>query len=439
MNARLRDHAVRIFREALRAVDPRRCVLDNISLSGDVLRLGERTYDLSTYGSLYVIAFGKAAPAMASAVVDVLGRRVTSGLVVSNAPPSFALGGMRYIQAGHPVPDERSVDAAAEAVRLLEGAGQGDLVVFLISGGGSSLLCMPVPGVTLEDKRKVTDLLLRSGVDTLGLNVVRKHLSTIKGGGLLKKALPADVATLILSDVVGDKLDVIASGPTVPDESTFEDAWRVVEEFKLENKLPPRVIVHLEKGRAGEVPETLKPGEVDTERFTTLVVGSNYTALVAAEREARRLGYNTLVLSSQIKGEAREVAKAIAGIAKDVERFDVPVSKPACIVFGGETTVTVRGDGRGGRSMEAALSFCIEIMGHDILGLFCGTDGIDGPTDAAGAVCDGTTRLEGREINLSAWESLMRNDSYNFFDRLGCLIRTGPTGTNVMDVGIVIV
>ncbi|MEM4658056.1 MAG: glycerate kinase [Candidatus Methanosuratincola sp.] len=439
MFAKSRENAITLFKEALSAADPRRCVLGSIRLDGEKLIVSDREYNLSSYRRIFVVAFGKASQAMAMALEDVLGGWITGGIVVSNSPRSEPFRKLRYIQSSHPVPDQRSVISASEIVSLLEGTDERDLVIFLISGGGSALLCLPAPGLTLEDKRKVTDILLVSGVETHALNSVRKHLSSIKGGGLLRKALPSQVITLILSDVVGDRLDAIASGPTVPDSSTFEDAWRVIEEFRLEHKLPPQVIVHIERGRAGEIPETLKVGEFDAERVQTVLVGSNYLALKAAQRKAEALGYNTLLLSSQIKGEAREVAKAIAGIAFDVERFDMPVSKPACIVFGGETTVTVKGKGIGGRSMEAALSFCIEIMGHGILGLFCGTDGIDGPTDAAGAVCDGTTRLKGREINLSARESLMQNDSYTFFDKLGCLIKTGPTGTNVMDIGIVIV
>ena len=438
MNAKSKEHAVKIFKEALKAVDPKRCVLENIALTGDSLKVGEREYDLRDYRSIYVVAFGKAAPAMASAVDGVLGKRISAGYVVSPSRRTQSFANLIHRRSGHPFPDERSVDAALQILKMLEQADEGDLVIFLISGGGSSLLCHPEGPITLDDKRVVTEMLLNSGVDTYGLNTVRKHLSSIKGGGLLKKAIPAEVITLILSDVVGDRVDIIASGPTVPDSSTFEDAWRVIEEVKLENRLPPRVIVHLENGRKGEIGETLKPGEFDPSKVEVLIVGSNFLSLAAAERQAKKYGYNTLLLSSQIKGESRDVAKAIAGIALDIERFDIPVEKPACLVFGGETTVTVRGKGIGGRAMETALSFCIEIMGHNILGLFCGTDGIDGPTDAAGAICDGGTRLKGREINLSAWESLIRNDSYTFFDKLGGLIKTGPTGTNVMDIGVVI-
>jgi glycerate 2-kinase len=440
MASQTRDHALEIFKEAIEAASPGRCVLEHISLTGDALNVDSREYDLKKYRSIFVIAFGKAAPLMAKALEDVLGERIANGIVVSNSRPAFAFSRMRFHLSSHPVPDARSLNAAREVVKLLEGVGEEDLVIFLISGGGSALLAMPAPGLSIEDKRKVTEMLLKSGADTYGFNAVRKHISQIKGGGLLKMALPAQVITLILSDVVGDRLDAIASGPTVFDPTTFEDAWRVIEEFRLEHKIPPQVIVHLEEGRKGRIPETLKREGFDPDRVQTLIVGNNFKSLLAAEKRAAQLGYNTILISSQIKGEAREIAKAIAAMALDIERFGIPIRRPACLIFGGETTVTVTGSGKGGRNTELALSFSMEIMRHhQIVGLFCGTDGIDGPTDAAGAICDGRTRERGREINLSARMSLIQNDSYTFFEKLGDLVKTGHTGTNVMDIGVVIV
>jgi glycerate-2-kinase len=434
-----REHALEIFREALEAANPIRCMLEHATRNGDSFIVDAREYNLKKYRSIFVIAFGKAASAMGRALEEMLGDRITDGIVVSNSRPPFTFSKMRFYLSSHPIPDERSLGAAREALKILQMAGEEDLVIFLISGGGSALLAMPAPGLSLEDKRKVTEMLLMSGVDTYGLNAVRKHISQIKGGGLLKNALPAQVITLVLSDVVGDKLDVIASGPTVPDSTTFEDAWRVIEALRLEHRIPPQVVVHLEEGRRGRIPETQKEGEFDPERVQTVIIGNNFKSLTAAERKANQLGYNTLLLSSQIKGEAREVAKVIASIAFDVERFNIPVKKPACLILGGETTVTVTGSGKGGRNTETALAFSMEIMGHSIVGLFCGTDGIDGPTDAAGAICDGKTRERAREINISAREHLARNDSYTFFEKLEDLIKTGPTGTNVMDIGVMIV
>ncbi len=434
-----RQHAFEIFREAVEAANPKKCVLNYLSLDGDTLVVGSKKYNLSEFDSIYAIAFGKASAAMAEGVEKVLGDRLTGGMVVSNSQPRKNFKKLGFHLCGHPVPDERSVSAANDVMSILGTAGEKDLVIFLISGGGSALLSMPSPGLTLDDMRKATAALLRSGVDKNGLNAVRKHISQIKGGGLLKKALPAHVVTLILSNVVSDKVDAIASGPTVPDSTTYEDAWRVVEALKIEHELPPQVVVHLEDGRNGEIPETLKEGEFDPELVQTLIVGSNIKSLSAAQKRAKKLGYNPLMLSSQISGEAKEVAKVIAGIAFDVERSNIPVKKPGCLIFGGETTVTVHSMGQGGRSTETALSFCMEIIGHNIVGLFCDTDGIDGPIDAAGAICDGQSRLKAREIGVSAREHLAQNNSYDFFYRLGDLVITGPTGTNVMDIGIVII
>lgn len=437
-----RDNAFKIYREAVEAANPKRCVLEHFRRKDNILAVDSSTYNLDDFEEIYVIAFGKAAPSMAEAVEEALGDRLAGGLVVSNSQPDNPFQKLGFYLSSHPVPDERSLSAAKEAVSILEGAGQKDLVIFLVSGGGSALMAMPSPGISLEDKRKATETLLMSGVDKYGLNAVRKHISQIKGGGLLEKALPARVITLLLSNVVSDKHDAIASGHSVPDSTTFEEAWRVIDALDLEHKLPPQVVLHIEEGRRGEVPETLKEGEFDPGRVQSLIVGSNIKSLMAAEKKATELGYDTLMLSSQVRGEAREVAKVIAAIALDIERFDLPVQKPSCIIFGGETTVTVHNPmsfGKGGRSTETALSFCMEIIGHDIVGLFCDTDGIDGPIDAAGAICDGQSRLVAREINVSAREHLAQNNSYDFFEKLGDLIITGPTGTNVMDIGIVLI
>lgn len=437
-----RENALKIYWEAVDAANPYKCVLDYMSRKADVLTVDKKRYNLNEFGSVYVVAFGKAATSMAEAVEEVLEDRLTGGIVVSNTQPQNPFKKLGFYLSSHPVPDDRSLTAAKEVVSVLEKAGENDLVIFLISGGGSALLAMPSPGMSLDDKRKVTETLLLSGVDKYGLNAVRKHISQIKGGGLLKKALPAKVITLILSNVVSDKLDAIASGHTVPDPTTYEDAWRVIEALGLEHKLPPHVIVHLEEGRNGHRPETLKEGEFDPKDVQTIIVGNNFKSLRAAEKKAEELGYHTFLLSSQIMGEAREVAKVVASVAFDIEKFGNPVRKPSCVIFGGETTVTEHGGpgrGKGGRSTETALSFCMEIIGHNIVGLFCDTDGIDGPIDAAGAICDGQSRLVARGINVSAREHLAQNDSYGFFDKLGDLVITGPTGTNVMDIGIVLV
>lgn len=440
MYEKLRKDARELFDRALEEADPRKCVLERLELRGSRLAVADAVFDLADFESVYAVAFGKAAPAMAGALEELLGDFVTGGLVVSNVEPETPFRGMEFHLSSHPAPDERSVEAAEKAISLLERSGKRDLVIFLISGGGSSMLAMPSEGLTIEDKRAVTEKLMLSGVDTYGLNTVRKKMSRIKGGGLLEKALPSRVVTLILSDVVGDRPEFIASGPTVPDTTTFEDAWRVIEALGLEHRIPPRVVVHLEKGRKNGIPDHITRERFVESGAVTVVVGSNRKAIASAETAAAEMGYNTLFLSSQISGEAREVAKALAGICFDVRRFGRPVEKPACILFGGETTVNVLGRGRGGRNTETALSFCFEIIGtSDIVGLFAGTDGIDGPTDAAGAVCDGRSRLAARAMGISARDHLADNDSYTFFEKLGDLVKTGSTGTNVMDIGIVLI
>ncbi len=440
MSEKLRKDARMLFDRALEEADPGKCVLEHLEIQGDNLKVKGEDFHLPDFESIYVVAFGKAASAMASAIEELLGERITGGIVVSNASCDGVFKNMDFHLSSHPVPEEKSVEAARKVVSLLEKSGKRDLVIFLISGGGSSILAMPSEGLTIEDKKTVTQKLMLCGADTSGLNTVRKKMSQVKGGGLLKKALPSKVVTLILSDVVGDRLEFIASGPTVPDTTTFQDAWRVIEALELEHKIPPRVVVHLEKGRRANTSPTIDREQYEKSRAKTIVVGNNHKAIYAMEKMAKEMGYNTLFLSSQISGEAREVAKVLAGIAFDIKRFGRPVKKPACILFGGETTVNVLGRGKGGRNTETALSFCFEIIGTDkIVGLFAGTDGIDGPTDAAGAICDGQSRLAARAMGISARDHLADNNSYAFFDKLGDLIKTGSTGTNVMDVGIVLI
>lgn len=440
MSKKLRKDARKLFDQALKEADPGKCVLEHLELKGERLKVGGESFNLSDFESVYVVAFGKAASAMAAAVEELLGERITEGIVVSNVRSKQAFGKMDFHLSSHPVPDKKSVEAAKKVVSLLERSGEGDLVIFLISGGGSAILAMPSEGLTLEDQRAVTQRLMLCGVDTYGLNTVRKKMSQIKGGGLLKKALPSQAITLILSDVVGDRLEFIASGPTVPDTTTYEDAWRVIEALELEHKIPPRVVVHLEKGRKKSVSPAMDREQYEQSGATTVIVGNNHKAIISMEKMAKKMGYNTLFLSSQISGEAREVAKVLAGISFNIKKFGRPVKKPACILFGGETTVNVMGRGRGGRNTETALSFCFEIIGsRGIVGLFAGTDGIDGPTDAAGAICDGQSRLIARSMGISARDHLADNDSYSFFETLGDLIKTGNTGTNVMDVGVVLI
>ena len=310
----------------------------------------------------------------------------------------------------------------------------------LISGGGSALMTLPVEGVTLSDMRDLTDLLLRVGATINEINVIRKHLDALKGGNLARLAHPARVVSLILSDVVGNPLDVIASGPTVPDSSSFAEAYGLLQRYGLLSEVPGSVQDHLRRGVRGEIDDTPKDGDAIFQHTQDLIVASNDIAARAAERAAQGLGFHTLLLSTFVEGEAREVAKVYAALAKEVLASGRPVPRPACIIAGGETTVTVTGQGKGGRNQEMALAGAICIQGLDNVAIVClATDGTDGPTDASGALADGMTTERARALGLDPWAYLENNDSYRFFARLDDLLLTGPTNTNVNDLALVFV
>ena len=424
----------KIFASALDAADPVKCVSQHLVVEDNVLRVAKKTYDLNFYKRIFLISFGKAATQMAVGANKVLGKRITKGIVVSNTKPQKKISNFKFVLSSHPVPDERSVKAANMIVDLLSTTTKKDLVLFLISGGGSSILALPDRDVSLEDKKITTRLLLKSGVETDTLNTVRKKISQIKGGGLLESSYPSQVVTLILSDVVGDRTRVIASGPSLPDKSEAKDAWREICELGIENKLPPRVVIKLENPLKDDRKKKKYPPH------NTVLVGNNLSSLNAAKTCAEQLGYNPFILTSQLRGEARVVAKTLAAIAMEIKTSNIPVQKPACLIAGGETAVTVKGSGSGGRNSELALAFAIEITNESkIHALFAGTDGIDGPTDAAGAYCNGKSRIKSRQSGVSARDSLLNNDSYGFFKKAGDLKITGPTGTNVNDIAIILV
>jgi glycerate 2-kinase len=424
---------------ALAAVEPATAVRAHFRLTDSILHVDHRQYDLKTFRHIYVVGAGKASAPMAQAVEGVLGDRITAGVVSVKYGYTAPTQRIQIDQAGHPIPDERAVQATQKMIDLLEQAGPDDLVICLISGGGSALMVAPVPGITLADERRLTNALLRSGATINEINTVRKHLSRAKGGGLARLAAPATVISLILSDVLGNPLDVIASGPTVPDTTTFIDAWNVLERYGLIDDLPPTIAQRLQDGLAGRVPDTPKPGDPIFDRAQNVVVASNAHAVQAAVDQARRDGLNTLLLSTFIEGEAREVAKVFAGIGRELCRSDHPIRRPAAIIAGGETTVTVRGQGRGGRNQEFALSAAISLAGaENVTILAFATDGSDGPTDAAGAIVDGTTVKRACAAGIDPHSALVDNDSYAFFHRLGDLIITGPTNTNVDDLYVII-
>lgn len=423
----LRKDAEAIFRAALEAVDPYRCVRS--FLEGMDLR--SRTF---------VVGMGKASVQMAKAAEDILGDRIEEGLVVTKYGHGGKLRRIEVLEAGHPVPDQAGTRAAEEILKVALRAGEGDILLCLISGGGSALTPLPSEGITLEEKRRTTELLLRCGARIEELNAVRKHLSRIKGGRLAEAANPARVVSLVLSDVVGDPLEVIASGPTVPDPTTFEDCISIARKYGIWEELPSSVRLRFEMGAKGILPETPKPGDPTFSSCENTIVGNNRTALEAARREAEVRGYKALLLTSFLQGEAREVGRALASVVKEVRKSGEPVEPPACLLSGGETTVTVRGKGKGGRNQELALAMVGELAGLEgVLVLSAGTDGTDGPTDAAGAFVDGETSKRARKLGLEPDDYLRENDSYNFFRALGDLFVTGPTGTNVMDLQIALI
>lgn len=431
---------LQIIQAALEAVDPYACVSSALQRSGNLIRVHGRIFNLQEVRHIFVVGFGKAAAPMAQAVEDVLGDRITEGVAIVKEGHTLPTRHVRTLEAAHPVPDERSIHAAMEVVNLAHRAQEGDLVIVLISGGGSALLTLPAEGLTLKDIQRTTEMILRAGATINELNAVRKHLSAVKGGQLARYIAPAHAVGLVLSDVVGNPLDVIASGPLSPDPTTFADAWAVLEKYHLLEAVPPRVRRHLQQGLQGRIPETPKPGDPLFQRVNIVIVGDNARAAEAAAHAARENGYNALVLSTFVEGEAREVARVVVALGKEVRRYNHPVPVPACLVLGGETTVTVRGNGIGGRNQELALAAAIALEdwpGITVVAL--GTDGTDGPTDAAGGMVDAGTVVRAREAGLSPLDDLMNNNAYPLLRATGDLIITGPTRTNVNDLMLVFV
>ncbi len=433
-----REAILAVQRAALAAVEPGAALRRHVQRRGERLTVAGRGYDLRACERVWVVGGGKAAPAMTAALCDLLGERLTGGLVItkySHRTPGPATGPVAVLEAGHPLPDEAGVAGARRLADLLSRATDRDLVLAVLSGGGSALLTLPAEGLSLADLQATTDLLLRCGATIVELNAVRKHLSRIKGGGLARLAAPAPVVSLILSDVVGDPPDVIASGPTAPDPTTFAEAWAVLRRYALVGRVPAAVRERLQAGMAGRLAETPKPGDALFERVQNAIVGSNRLAAEAAVRAARQAGLHALLLSTFVEGEARQVARVAAALAKELVHYDRPIPRPACLVWGGETTVTVRGSGQGGRNQELALAAALALDGlPGVVLVALGSDGTDGPTDAAGAVATGQTVARARALGLDPAVHLADNDAYPFFDALDDLIRTGPTGTNVNDL-----
>lgn len=439
-----RESLLAIFHAALEAADPCNAVLRAVSIEHNQLRAGGAMYDLGAYERIIVVGAGKATARMAQAIETLLGSKIAAGLIVVKYGHTAPLSYIDQVEAAHPVPNEAGIAGAQSILNMARAADESTLVICLLSGGASALLVAPAEGLTLQDKQDATGLLLNAGASINELNAVRKHLSMVKGGGLARAAYPSQMVTLILSDVIGDPLDVIASGPTAPDNSTFAGAWAVIEKYSLQKKLPPRVIDYLQRGIAGEAPETVKTNDPCLLKTNNVIVAGIRQALSAAQEKAEQIGLATKTITDTLQGEAREAAHFLARAAL-AEFAKMKNGERRCLLCGGETTVTVRGTGMGGRNQELALAFSLEVEGEQGVSLLsAGTDGTDGPNDAAGAMVDGRTASIARNLEIDPRKYLDNNDSYTFFQDFDTVagaqshLKTGPTGTNVMDIQIVL-
>ena len=467
---------VEIFKNGVEKVNPFKLIIENLKLDDETLEItfnnGKTRLNLQNFNKVFIIGSGKATARMAKGIEEVLGNRITEGVISTKYGHTETLKKIKVIEAGHPIPDENSIRAGIEIAKLSKKADEKTLVINLISGGASALVELP-PGVTggasadtpsptqmdsdkkiskassisLKEIKSTTDALLRCGAIIDEINCIRKHISGIKGGKLAELIYPGTCISLILSDVIGDRIDSIGSGPTAPDNTTYREALEIIQRHEIERDIPRSVLSLLKAGAEGKIPET--PGEEHPafSKICNFIIGSNYTAVRACEQKAMSLGYNTLLLSAHLIGEASEVAKLFTGISEDIEKYDIPVQKPGCVLAGGETTVTIRGNGKGGRNQEIALSFLCEYLRNrktknkknNVWFVSVATDGNDGPTDAAGAIVSEKVITETIRKSLNPEKYLRNNDSYHFFEKTGGLIKTGPTNTNVCDIQILIV
>jgi glycerate 2-kinase len=441
LDRKARELAMNALNVALDAVDPKTIIKSQVKVKGNILRVANLSFDLEEVRDIFVVGGGKASGCMAETLEEILGDRIRDGII--NVPydcPKYQIQKIKLQEASHPIPDYSGLKGVSQMLKMVSQAEENDLVFCLLSGGGSSLMPQPLKGIPLRDKRRITDALLKSGATINEINTVRKHISSFKGGWLAKRTYPATLVNLILSDVVGDSLETIASGPTVPDSTTFQDAIEILKRQGLWSKAPTSVKNVLVDGKKGLIPETPKVGDKAFANVHNIIIGNNLTASSAAYIELVRHGLNALLLSSCIEGQAKDVGTMLASIAMEIGTSGNPVSKPAGIVAGGETTVNVVGKGKGGRNQEITLGAALKIGKIDgVVVASLSTDGIDGPTDAAGAIVDGRTMLRANQIGLNSRKFLAENNSYSFFSILGDLIFTGLTGTNVCDISVIIV
>ncbi len=424
---------------ALEAANPRTIIKKHVKVHSNRLIVDGLTYSLKRYRRILVIGAGKASGRIGEEIEKLLGPKIAQGIVIvpDYLKPWPKGRRITYVGASHPIPTEKTVRQTAQLVRLAESAGKEDLTIMLLSGGASSLMELPLSGLTLQDMRKTTDLLLKSGATIQEINSVRKHLSKVKGGRLAEIVRDTHLLTLIISDVISDELDAIGSGPTAPDPATYKDAKRVLQKYNIWSKVPARVRKTIERGINGGLPETPKSGDRAFRNVQNIIVGTNRQSCEEAVRRLKRSGYGASIFTTHLVGEAREAGSILGSVLTDMQNNRRPTSWPVALVCGGETTVTIRGDGKGGRNQELALAASLAIDGtrNMVVGSLA-TDGVDGPTDAAGAIVDGTTVSRGRKLGMSAEDYLRNNDSYSFLKRTGDLVMTGPTGTNVNDVMI---
>lgn len=443
-NGGMGKDACDIMAAAIQAVDPYRCVNEQLSIEAGVMSVGGDEIRLDDFQRIFLIGFGKASVPMAKALIDALGSWLSSANVITKDDSFLAEDGYKgllkiYI-GEHPVPDDRSIESTRAVLESLPELTPNDLVLVVISGGGSALFTNPMPGITLDDIRSLTDSLLKCGADIYEINTLRKHLDRVKGGGLVSYLQPAMVQTFILSDVIGDSLEVIASGPTVPDSTSYSDALEIIDRYNLKGQVPKSIMTVLEGGMEGKFPETLKADDIQAERVRNHLVGSNLKAARAAKEKASSLGYNSLILSTQLTGLTKEIVDDLDEIIQRELSENKPAEMPACLIFGGETTVEVTGDGKGGRNQDLVLRMVPRLADREgVLFISLATDGEDGPTDAAGAASDALVFREGtvmRELDITTY--ITTSNSYQYLDETDALIRIGSTGTNVNDLVIIL-
>jgi glycerate 2-kinase len=434
-----RKIAEQIFMAGVNRVTPDRLIHNLMTLNETALNIGDHKFVLKKTSNIYIIGAGKATAEMARATEDILGSRITGGHIVVKYGHSCSLKYITVTEAGHPVPDKNGFMATGEILKIADKASEDDLVICLLSGGGSALLADFPEGSSPDEMIYLNNLLVKSGATIQEMNVIRKHLSKVKGGGLARTLCPSTIVSLILSDVLGDPLDAIASGPTVPDPSTFSESLAIIYRYKIEASVPSAIMNYLKDGVNGKQPETPKPGDPIFNKSHNILIGNNKMALEAARGEALRLCLEATIIDNNFQGDTAKASENVVGTALSFKRHKRS-SKPACLLFGGETTLKVTGSGLGGRNQHFALSAAILLRNKPgITILSAGTDGTDGPTDSAGAIVDSDTCNHALLVNADPEKYLREFDSYNFFRITGGHIITSPTRTNVMDIIVVIV